>query len=55
MYSFIKLFGDGSDLGLNITYRIQKVQRGIADAFIIGKSFIGDDDVCLILGIISLR
>jgi glucose-1-phosphate thymidylyltransferase len=50
MYSFIKLFGDGSDLGLNITYRIQKVQRGIADAFIIGKSFIGDDDVCLILG-----
>ena len=50
MYSFIKLFGDGSDLGINITYKIQKVQRGIADAFIIGKSFIGDDDVCLILG-----
>ena len=50
MYSFIKLFGDGSDLGINITYKIQKVQRGIADAFIIGKNFIGDDDVCLILG-----
>lgn len=50
MYSFIKLFGDGADLGLNISYRIQKVQRGIADAFIIGKSFIGNDEVCLILG-----
>lgn len=50
MYSFIKLFGDGSQLGINLTYRIQKVQRGIADAFIIGKSFIGDDSVCLILG-----
>ena len=50
MYSFIKLLGDGSDIGLNISYKIQKVQRGIADAFIIGKTFIGDDDVCLILG-----
>lgn len=50
MYSFVKLFGDGSELGINITYKIQKVQRGIADAFIIGKNFIGDDDVCLILG-----
>ena len=50
MYPFIKLFGDGSELGLNISYRVQKVQRGIADALLIGKSFIGDDDVCLILG-----
>lgn len=50
MYAFIKLLGDGSDLGLSITYRIQKVQRGIADAFLIGKSFIGSDEVCLILG-----
>ena len=50
MYPFIKLFGDGSDLGISITYRIQKVQRGIADAFLIGKSFIGQDSVCLILG-----
>lgn len=50
MYSFIKLFGDGSDLGLNLSYRIQKVQRGIADAFLIGESFIGNDSVCLILG-----
>ncbi len=50
MYAFIKLLGDGSDLGLSITYRIQKVQRGIADAFLIGRSFIGSDEVCLILG-----
>lgn len=50
MYSFVKLLGDGSDIGINISYKIQKVQRGIADAFIIGKTFIGDDDVCLILG-----
>ena len=50
MYPFIKLFGDGSELGLNLSYRIQKVQRGIADAFLIGESFIGSDEVCLILG-----
>ena len=50
MYPFIKLFGDGSELGLNLSYRIQKVQRGIADAFLIGESFIGNDEVCLILG-----
>lgn len=50
MYPFIKLFGDGSDLGLSITYKVQKVQRGIADALIIGKSFINNDPVCLVLG-----
>jgi len=50
MYPFIKLLGDGSELGINLSYKIQKVQRGIADAFIIGKSFIGGDSVCLILG-----
>ncbi len=50
MYPFVKLLGDGSELGINLTYRIQKVQRGIADAFIIGRTFIGDDRVCLILG-----
>lgn len=50
MYPFIKLFGDGSELGLNLSYRIQKVQRGIADAFVIGESFVGNDEVCLILG-----
>ncbi|MCF0120954.1 MAG: glucose-1-phosphate thymidylyltransferase RfbA [Oscillospiraceae bacterium] len=47
---FVRCFGDGSGLGMSISYRVQEVQRGIADAFIIGKSFIGEDDVCLILG-----
>ena len=47
---FIDLLGDGSHLGISITYIEQKVQRGIADAFIIGKDFIGNDSVCLALG-----
>ena len=50
MYPFVKLLSDGSDLGINLSYKVQHVQRGIADAFMIGKSFIGDDDVCLVLG-----
>lgn len=45
-----KLLGDGRKLGINIQYACQKQPRGIADAFIIGKEFIGDDCVCLILG-----
>lgn len=48
--SFEALFGDGSRLGISISYKEQFVQRGIADAFIVGADFIGDDDVCLILG-----
>jgi len=44
------LLGDGSRLGITITYRIQDKPRGLADAFIIGADFIGDDNVCLILG-----
>ncbi|MGO5290993.1 glucose-1-phosphate thymidylyltransferase RfbA [Porcincola sp. LCP21S3_C12] len=47
---FIDLLGDGSHLGLRIEYKEQKVQRGIADAFLIGADFIGDDSVCLALG-----
>ena len=47
---FVDLLGDGSHLGIKITYIEQKVQRGIADAFIIGKEFIGNDSVCLALG-----
>ncbi|MBQ6017533.1 MAG: glucose-1-phosphate thymidylyltransferase RfbA [Clostridiales bacterium] len=47
---FVDLLGDGSHLGIKITYLEQKVQRGIADAFIIGKEFIGNDSVCLALG-----
>lgn len=50
MYSFVKLLGDGSGFGVNLTYRIQHEQRGIADAFLIGRHFIAGDDVCLVLG-----
>ena len=45
-----KLFGDGKMLGLNIKYAVQAEPKGIAQAFTIGADFIGDDDVCLILG-----
>ena len=44
------LLGNGSKLGINIEYEVQKEPRGLADAFIIGEKFIGDDSVCLILG-----
>lgn len=44
------LLGDGSRLGIKITYKIQNKPRGLADAFILGEEFIGDDSVCLILG-----
>jgi glucose-1-phosphate thymidylyltransferase len=47
---FIDLLGDGSDLGINIEFAIQEKPTGLPDAFIIGESFIGDSDVCLILG-----
>ena len=47
---FEDLFADGSDLGLNISYAVQKEPRGLADAFIVGKKFIGSDAVCLVLG-----
>ncbi|MBQ7603136.1 MAG: NTP transferase domain-containing protein [Clostridia bacterium] len=47
---FKDLLGSGKRLGINIQYQIQYEQRGIVDAFIIGKDFIGDDNVCLILG-----
>ncbi len=47
---FVDLLGDGSQLGISIQYMEQKVQRGIADAFIIAKDFIGTDSVCLALG-----
>ena len=48
--NFKKLFGDGSQFGMNIEYKIQYIQRGIADAFIIAEDFINNDDVALILG-----
>ena len=48
--NFINLFGDGSQLGLNISYKEQPSPDGLAQAFIIGEKFIGDDNVCLVLG-----
>jgi glucose-1-phosphate thymidylyltransferase len=45
-----KLLGDGSSLGLKFSYKVQDNPRGLADAFILGEDFIGDDSVCLILG-----
>ena len=44
------LLGDGSELGMKFEYKIQTEPRGLADAFIVGEEFIGDDSVCLILG-----
>lgn len=48
--NFQKTLGDGSQFGINIQYKIQYVQRGIADAFLIGEDFINNDDIALILG-----
>lgn len=47
---FEQLFGDGAQLGLKIEYAVQEKPRGLADAFIVGEAFIGDDNVCLVLG-----
>ncbi|ADL52715.1 glucose-1-phosphate thymidylyltransferase RfbA [Clostridium cellulovorans] len=47
---FESLFGDGSDLGLTLSYAVQEAPNGLAEAFIIGEEFIGDDNVALILG-----
>jgi glucose-1-phosphate thymidylyltransferase len=47
---FIDLFGDGKEIGLNFSYEEQPKPEGIAQAFIIGEEFIGNDSVCLILG-----
>lgn len=48
--SFQRLLGDGSGFGIKLDYAIQKKPEGIAQAFIIGEEFIGDDSVCLVLG-----
>jgi glucose-1-phosphate thymidylyltransferase len=48
--NFEKLLGDGSDFGVKFSYKIQPSPDGLAQAFILGEDFIGDDDVCLVLG-----
>ncbi len=48
--NYEKLLGNGKNIGVSITYKIQETPRGLADAFILGEEFIGSDDVCLILG-----
>ena len=48
--NFEKLLGDGSDIGMKFSYVVQPSPDGLAQAFILGESFIGDDDVCLVLG-----
>lgn len=47
---FLNLLGDGSELGVRLNFAVQKEPRGLADAFIIGKNFIGSDSVTMILG-----
>ncbi|AKM50351.1 glucose-1-phosphate thymidylyltransferase RfbA [Limosilactobacillus fermentum] len=47
---FQNLLGDGSELGMSFSYKIQEKPNGLAEAFILGEGFIGDDSVCLILG-----
>src|ERR1700686_2164686 len=47
---FERLLGDGSDYGLEFSYATQDKPRGLADAFIVGRKFVGNDDVALILG-----
>ncbi|QEY23673.1 glucose-1-phosphate thymidylyltransferase RfbA [Neisseria animalis] len=48
--SFKRLLGDGSDFGINLSYAVQPSPDGLAQAFLIGEEFIGNDSVCLVLG-----
>ena len=45
-----RLLGDGTQIGVSIQYKVQDTPRGLADAFLLGEEFIGDDSVCLVLG-----
>ena len=47
---FMKLFGDGSDFGLKLDYKIQPKPEGLAQAFILGESFLDNESACMILG-----
>jgi glucose-1-phosphate thymidylyltransferase len=48
--AFKRLLGDGSDFGINLGYQVQRNPEGLAQAFILGESFVGEEDVCLVLG-----
>ncbi|WP_348653226.1 glucose-1-phosphate thymidylyltransferase RfbA, partial [uncultured Sulfurimonas sp.] len=50
LHKFEELLGDGSDWGINLSYKLQPSPDGLAQAFILGEEFIGDDNVCLVLG-----
>ena len=47
---FERLLGDGSQIGMRFSYKVQEVPNGLAQAFVLGREFIGGDDVCLVLG-----
>ena len=47
---FERLLGDGADLGMRFSYKVQETPNGLAQAFVLGREFIGGDDVCLVLG-----
>lgn len=47
---FERLLGDGSQLGMKFSYKVQEVPNGLAQAFVLGAEFLGDDDACLVLG-----
>ena len=48
--NFRRLLGDGSDLGMRFSYKVQEVPNGLAQAFVLGADFLGGDDACLVLG-----
>ena len=48
--NFERLLGDGSALGMKFAYKVQEVPNGLAQAFVLGREFLGDDDACLVLG-----
>ena len=48
--NFERLLGDGSQFGVSFSYKVQEVPNGLAQAFVLGEEFIGNDDVCLVLG-----
>jgi glucose-1-phosphate thymidylyltransferase len=48
--NFERLLGDGSDLGMKFSYKVQEKPNGLAQAFVLGAEFLGSDDVCLVLG-----